>query len=197
MPNYLDNDCLIPQGSTLTYPNSDLYTSKSLGNGVFIAEKKDEPGDGEGEKSSEKSVRRRQKAEADVRPGTPDWLLKDENGSGSSRGSASSGKGLGMRPKSASRAALTTDSDSGWLNAIPIGLGDSVIPETRSGVRKSSSTPALQDQESSSSSTSLWPTSRWSLKTDLQALSSVAIRTPIFDGLPKPITGRWSKAALD
>lgn len=165
-----------------------------------------EAGDGDGEKSSEKSVRRRQKSDTDLRAaGTPEKMLKEENGGGSSGFSPLTGKGLAMRAKSASRAQLTAESDSGWLTPIPVGLGDSIITDaTLSGVRKSSSTPTLQGQEnayssssSSSSSSSVWPSSKWSLKTDLQAFSTAAITLPLFDGLPKPITGRRSKAALD
>ncbi|XP_044466902.1 uncharacterized protein LOC123196831 isoform X2 [Mangifera indica] len=151
-----------------------------------------EAGESEGEKSNEKSVRRRQKAEAD----TPERLLKEENGGGSNGFSSVTGKGLAMRPKSASRIALATDSESGWLNTIPVGLGDSVITDGPVGVRKSSSTPSFQDQDSSSSS--IWPTSKWSLKPDLQALSTAAaITRPLLNGLPKPVTGRRGKAALD
>ncbi|KAJ6764883.1 hypothetical protein OIU74_023704 [Salix koriyanagi] len=124
-----------------------------------------EPREGEGEKSNEKFVRRRQKADADPRAGTIEKLLKEENNGGS----------------------------SAFSN---LGLGDSIIADVSDGVRKSSSSPGLQDQENSNSS-SVWPTSKWSLKPDLQALSTAAISIPIFDGLPKPISGRRSKAALD
>lgn len=153
--------------------------------------------DGEGEKSDDKSVRRRQKAEVENGTVTPERMLKGENSGGSSGFSASTGKGLAMRPKSASRAVLPSESDSGWLNSIPVGLGDSIMTtDDVTVVRKSSSTPSLKDEDNNNA-TSVWPTSRWSLKTDLQALSSAAsITRPIFDGLPKPITGRW-KAALD
>ncbi|KAF3975221.1 hypothetical protein ACB098_04G059800 [Castanea mollissima] len=154
-----------------------------------------EPGDGEGEKSDEKPVRRRPKPEVDSGAGTPERLLKGENSGGSSGFSASTGKGLAMRPKSASRTTLFSDSESGWLNSIPVGLGDSIITDGLSTVRKSSSTSSLKDQETNNS-TSAWPTSKWSLKPDLQALSTAAIG-PIFDGLPKPISGRRNKAALD
>lgn len=154
-----------------------------------------EPCDGENEKSDEKSVRRRQKAEVDVVAGTPERSLKGENSGGSTGFSASTGKNLAMRPKSASRSVLQSDSESGWLGPIPVGLGDSIIPEGMVSVRKSSSTPSLKDQDNNNSA-SIWPTSRWSLKSDLQALSNAAITMPMFDGLPKPITGR-RKAALD
>ncbi|KAG6429379.1 hypothetical protein SASPL_107429 [Salvia splendens] len=55
------------------------------------------------------------------------------------------------------------------------------------------STLSLMDTDISALS-SLWETSKWSLKPDFQALSSAAL--PIFDGLPKPIS-RKNKAALD
>ncbi|KAL6175759.1 hypothetical protein ACLB2K_052398 [Fragaria x ananassa] len=153
--------------------------------------------DGEGEKSDDKSVRRRQKAEVENGNVTPERMLKGENSGGRSGFSASTGKGLAMRPKSASRAVLQSESDAGWLNSIPVGLGESIMTTDEvTVVRKSTSTPSLKEEENNSSA-SVWPTSRWSLKTDLQALSNAAsITRPIFDGLPKPITGRW-KTALD
>ncbi|KAH7550646.1 hypothetical protein JRO89_XS13G0237400 [Xanthoceras sorbifolium] len=197
-----DDDGLLLKASPISDPLSNRHKSRNLANG-FLDENSAvgdylalaEAGDGEGEKSNEKSVRRRQKSEAESRVFTPEKLLKEENGGGSSGYSAVTGKGLAMRPKSASRTSLATDSDSGWLNTIPVGLGDSILTDGLLGVRKSSSTPSFQDQDNSSSS--LWPTSKWSLKSDLQALSTVAITRPIFDGLPKPISGRRSKAALD
>ncbi|PKI36685.1 hypothetical protein CRG98_042915 [Punica granatum] len=77
------------------------------------------------------------------------------------------------------------------------GLGDLIGADSSlSSVRKSSSTSNLQDQETSSLS-SIWPTPRWSMKPDLQSLSTAAITRPIFDGLPKPLTTRRNKAALD
>ncbi|PQQ07962.1 Peptidoglycan-binding lysin domain [Prunus yedoensis var. nudiflora] len=107
----------------------------------------------------------------------------------------SNGQCLALRPKAANRTALGTDVEAGGMNPIPVGLGDSFITDGLSGVRKSSSTSNLQDHDSSSSAF-IWSTSKWSLKPDLQAFSTAAIRKPIFDGLPKPITGR-RKAALD
>ncbi|XP_050377187.1 uncharacterized protein LOC126794497 [Argentina anserina] len=153
--------------------------------------------DGEGDKSDDKSVRRRQKAEVENGNVTPERMLKGETSGGSHGFSASTGKGLAMRPKSASRAVLQSELDSGWSNSIPVGLGESIMTtDEATAVRKSSSTPSLKEEENNST-TSVWPTSRWSLKTDLQALSNAAsITRPIFDGLPKPITGRW-KTALD
>lgn len=148
-------------------------------------------GDGGSEKSDEKSVRRRQKADVDNGAGTPERISKEGNSSGSN-GSSSNGKAFSMRPKSASRATLLPESESGWLDSIPVGLGESIFTDGFSGVRKSSSASSLREQEKNNSATA-WPTSKWSLKPDLQA----AISKPIFDGLPIPITGRRSKTALD
>ncbi|XP_038686897.1 uncharacterized protein LOC119986411 isoform X2 [Tripterygium wilfordii] len=141
--------------------------------------------DGEGEKSNEKSVRRRQKADTDSRLGTPERLLKEENSGGRNGFSPLTGKSLAMRPKSASRTSLTTDIETGWSTSIVVGMGDAVITDGPAGVRKSSSTPSMQDPDNNGSS-SVWSTSKWSLKPDLQAIP-----------IPNPITGRKSKAALD
>ncbi|KAG2701780.1 hypothetical protein I3843_06G055800 [Carya illinoinensis] len=145
------------------------------------------------DKCCEKMLRRRQKSEADFTHHTPEMLL--ENNSNTGGFLAKTGKGLALRPKAASRTT-TSDSEAGGLNPIPIGLGDSVVSDDFSGVKKSSSTSSLQDQDYSSAS-SIWTTTRWSLKPDLQALSTAAIAKPIFDGLPKPTPGRRNKAALD
>lgn len=184
---------LLPKASPISEPASNQdHKSQILGNGFFgengmvAAEIPiSEAGEGEGERSNEKSVRRRQKSEADSGAGTL------ENSGGSSGFSSITGKGLGLRPKSASRTLLSADAESCWMNAFPVGLGDSIMAEGLTSVRKSSSTPSLQEHDQNNSS-SVWPTS-WSLKPDLQALSA----RPIFDGLPKPMTGRRNKAALD
>uniref|UniRef100_A0A2P2J5T3 Uncharacterized protein LOC8264497 n=1 Tax=Rhizophora mucronata TaxID=61149 RepID=A0A2P2J5T3_RHIMU len=183
-------------------PYHSYFKSRNLDNGFVsdtgaVAEYVPlaEAGDGEAEKSSEKSVRRRQKADSDSRSGRPESLFKEEANVGSSDVTPVTGKGLTVRPKSASRATLVTDSEPRWLNSFPVGLGESIISNGLAGVRKSSSTPSLQEQESTASS--VWPTPKWNLKTDLQALSTAAITIPIFDGLSKPISSRRSKAALD
>ncbi|KAL2999244.1 hypothetical protein AAZX31_09G149400 [Glycine max] len=150
-----------------------------------------EIGDAGAEKSDEKSVRRRQKAEVDNGASTPEKIMKEGNGNGSN-GFSSTGKTLAMRPKSASRAALFPESESGWLDSIPVGLGESIFTDGFSGVRKSSSASSLREQEKNNSAAA-WPPAIWGLKPDLQA----AISKPIFDGLPIPISGRRSKAALD
>ncbi|AES76360.1 putative LysM domain-containing protein [Medicago truncatula] len=138
--------------------------------------------DGGGDRSDEKSVRRRQKADVDNGGTTPERLFKEGNNSNGSNGSSSNGKTFSMRPKSASRASLFPESsDSGWLDSISVGLGDSIFVDGLSGVRKSSSASSLREQEKYNSAATAWPT----------------ISKPIFDGLPIPITGRRSKTALD
>lgn len=148
--------------------------------------------DGETDRWSDKLIRRRQKSEVDFSR-TPEMLLEDNSGN-SGGFSAITGKQLALRQKAASRTALTSDAEISILNPIPVGLGDSFITDGFSGVRKSSSTPSLQDPESSSSISSR-SASKW--RSEIQGFSTSAIAKPIFDGLPKPITGRKSKAALD
>lgn len=75
--------------------------------------------------------------------------------------------GLALRPKAAASRGGVADSEASSINPCA------------NIVRRSSSTSNLQDSDSSTF-TSLWPITR-----------------PIFDGLPKPITGRRNKAALD
>lgn len=201
--DYFD-DRLLPKASPISDPSSNLHQNSRNSIDGFLPQNGAvaeygllaEPGDGEAEKSDEKSVRRRQKAEVDTGAGTPERLLKGENSGESSGFSVSTGKGLAMRPKSASRTTLLTDSESGWLSAIPLGFGDPIIADGLAAVRKSSSASSLKDQETNNSA-SAWPTSKWSLKPDLQALSTASITRPIFDGLPNPISGRRNKAALD
>ncbi|PIN25106.1 hypothetical protein CDL12_02158 [Handroanthus impetiginosus] len=146
---------------------------------------------GSSDKWIDKLLGRPKKCEADFTSSPPEKLLKDENSS-SSAISAITGKGLALRPKSASRTVPAgVDGESG--GPLPISLGDSFLTDNVNGVRKSSSTSSLQDSDNGPLS-SIWPASKWSLRPDFQALSSAAI--PIFDGLPKPV-GRRNKAALD
>jgi hypothetical protein len=131
-------------------------------------------------------LRRRQTSDADLTARTPEKMM--EEGGGSCGFSASAGKGLALRPKAASvtlRGSSGTDFDSGF----PSNGGDYVVVDNSSSVRKSSSTPSLQDTENGSGS-SMWITSKWSLKPE-------AISRPIFDGLPKPMTSRKNKTAVD
>lgn len=201
--HYLE-DGPFPSASLISNPSlSHHRKSKSLvtalldENGVIagivpVAEARD----GDSDRWSEKLVRRRQKSEADFTSNTPEMLL--ENNSNSGGFSAITGKGLALRPKAANRTTSISDAEASGLIPIPIGLGDSVMTEGLSGVRKSSSTSSLQEQDNNSSS-SIWSSTRWSLKPDLQSLSTATITKPIFDGLPKPkpIIGRRNKAALD
>uniref|UniRef100_A0A2P2MZM3 LysM domain-containing protein n=1 Tax=Rhizophora mucronata TaxID=61149 RepID=A0A2P2MZM3_RHIMU len=155
-----------------------------------------EPRESDNEKYSDKFLRRRLKSEADFNSHSPELLMRNDDNSRDAS-LAITGKGLALRSKATSRNTLPlTDSGAGGLASIPIAPGDSLVADNGfSGVRKSSSTSSLQDQDGNSSS--LWPTSKWSLAPDLQALTAATIARPIFDGLPKPLTGRRNKAALD
>ncbi|OAY63519.1 LysM and putative peptidoglycan-binding domain-containing protein 2 [Ananas comosus] len=98
--------------------------------------------------------------------------------------SRKAGKGLALRPKSGSRPDIDL-SQQNLVSLVDPSLIDGLLT-----VRKSSSTSNLQDSDSSSS---IWSSSKWSLKPDTFAW-------PIFDGLPKPAkpaTARRNKAALD
>ncbi|XP_020205114.1 uncharacterized protein LOC109790380 isoform X3 [Cajanus cajan] len=183
-------------------PLSRHRKSKSLVNVILegIMEKSDgspaaETREVNSSKWNDKLVQRRQRSVADFSR-IPELLLREDN---SSIGGLSSrtGKGLALRPKAASRTAVTADSEPIGVSPVQMGMGDvSLNDGSSAGVRKSSSTSCLQDQDNSGSS-SIWPTSMWILKPDLQALSTATIGKPIFDGLPKPLTGRKNKAALD
>ncbi|KAF3544910.1 hypothetical protein DY000_02000356 [Brassica cretica] len=110
-----------------------------------------------------------------------------------SNGSLNHGSKASSRTSLSSAESETTSN----FNPVPINLMDAPVSDTFSSVRKSSSASSLQDPDGSngSSSLSLWPTSKWSLKPDL--LTPAAITSSIFDGLPKPLTGRRNKAAMD
>lgn len=136
-------------------------------------------------------VRRRQKSEADFNSRAPEMLLKGDTSNGGF--SKITSKGLALRPKAASRTT-SGDGETGSQSSISTAVGEFSLIDSLSGVKKSSSTPSFQDSDSNSS---IWPTVNWSLKPDLQALSTVAITRPIFDGLPKPITSRKNKTAVD
>ncbi|XP_022725682.1 uncharacterized protein LOC111282041 [Durio zibethinus] len=166
-------------------------------NGEVVAEimSAGEAREGEPDKSNEKLIRRRQKSEADFTAHTPERLLKEDNASGGGF-STITAKGLALRSKAASRTNSGADAEVSGFNPTPSVLGDDCMVDGFSVVRKSSSTSSLQDQDSSNLS-SLWPATKWSLKPDLQTLSTVGITRPIFDGLPKPMSGRKNKAALD
>lgn len=194
--HYLEDGPFYKSSPLANPPLSLQRKSKSVANG-FMSENgvptnhlstKDTRDNGS-DRWFEKLVRRRQKSETDFTH-TPEMLLKEENSNGGWF-SAVTGKGLALRPKSANRTLSGADAEASSISPSPIGLGDSLLNDSASVVRKSSSTSNLQDSDSGTLS------SLWNLKPDFQAISTAAITKPIFDGLPKPITGRRNKAALD
>ncbi|XP_073130713.1 uncharacterized protein [Henckelia pumila] len=200
--HYLEDVSFAKSSPTLNPPLSHHRKSKSVANG-FVTEKSDlisqamsqTAEDSHSENWIMKLVKSRHKSEADFTFRTPEKLLKEENSSGSAI-SVVTGKGLALRPKSASRTVSGgVDAEAGGPNTIPSGSGDSLFSDNDNGVRKSSSASSLDDSDTSGLS-SIWPASKWSLKPDFQALSNAVIASPIFDGLPKPM-GRRNKAALD
>ncbi|KAK8951180.1 F-box protein [Platanthera zijinensis] len=130
----------------------------------------------------EQSIRRRPRADDDPSLHTPEFLLREESSVGVFTGRA--GKGLALRPKPGSRTELEEGRRQNSVSSCDSpATGDAFL-----SVRKSSSASNLSESESSSSS--IWQTSKWSLKPDV-------IARPIFDGLPNPIASWRSKAALD
>ncbi|XP_071695121.1 uncharacterized protein [Rutidosis leptorrhynchoides] len=130
------------------------------------------------DKSIEKLVRRR-KSEVDLNNRTPEMLPKTANGS-------------------------TNELELGSPFMIPLGSSDSSMTHAFNGVRKSSSAPTFQQSEAVNNSntnspprSSIWLTSMLNFKADLQGLSIASIASPLFDGLPKPTSGRKNKAARD
>ncbi|VFQ66783.1 unnamed protein product [Cuscuta campestris] len=202
---YLDDN---DPPSPISNPALGLHRKcKSVANGFMTEngqlvdhESNQETKDSGSNRLCDKSFRRRQKSETDFSR-TQEMLMKEDNSSSGGFTGITPSKGLALRPNPASRTASLANGESSLINPIPFVLGDSPIADISSldRVRKSSSASNLQDSDSSSSSStlaSLWPTSKWSL-TDFQALSTSAITRSIFDGLPKPISGRRNKAALD
>ncbi|CAL9079822.1 lysM domain containing protein [Musa troglodytarum] len=168
-----DDELLYKKSPTSDPPPSRHRKSRSLMNG-FSLENGDLAVFEAGENSDiERSIRRRQKTDA------PELFLQDSNGGFSGR----TGKGIAPRPKSGYRI----DTDVGRSSALP--NGDYVKNEGLASVRKSSSASCLQSQDFDNVS-SMWPMSKWSLKSDVLA-------RPIFDGLPKSMTVRRNKAARD
>ncbi|XP_024994482.1 uncharacterized protein LOC112527870 [Cynara cardunculus var. scolymus] len=197
---------------TSTLPLGLHRKSKSEANGFSKTHAMDNVpvanGKGAGiDKSIEKLVRRR-KSEVDLNNHTLEMLLKHDNNNTTTSSSrivlsTSAGKGLALRQKTANRT--TIESEAGSSNMFPVGSRDSSIVQAFNGVRKSSSAPSFQHSEthnnnsnnnntSSPSSSLFWPISILNFTADLQALSTT---TPIFDGLPRPVSGRKNKAARD
>ncbi|XP_010493427.1 PREDICTED: uncharacterized protein LOC104770665 [Camelina sativa] len=197
--HFQDNDqYLTPLPATNT-PLSHHRKSRSLVDAV-LAEVNQSPNYlkavGRREVNSDKPMTRRQKSEADFNSRAPELLMKEDNRSCSSGGfSAIAGKGLALRSKASSRTNLSADTDTGNVNSTPINLMDAPVGDSFSSVRKSFSASSLQETNCNSNGSSKWPTSKWTLKPDL--LTQAAMASSIFDGLPKPLTGRRIKKAVD
>ncbi|KAK8947491.1 hypothetical protein KSP40_PGU013875 [Platanthera guangdongensis] len=124
---------------------------------------------------SDTSIRRRPKTDPEPSRHAPEILLKEESHGGR-------GNGLALRPKPGSRG----DGES-WGQNFVCG-GDSLFADVRVSVRKSPSTTNLNEIDSGSS---IWPTSKWSLKADI-------VVRPVIDGHSKPLAGRRNyKAAIN
>ncbi|KAH9620723.1 hypothetical protein KSS87_022579 [Heliosperma pusillum] len=185
--SYQENEGFSTSSSLMNPPLSQHRRSRSVANGLKAEgdELTNDVDTGYLKWIDKLSIRPRKTEETR----TPEKLLKEENGSGGWF-SAITGKGLALRTKVASRSNLASEVDGHGENGFPSSLGESIVGENSSGVRKSTSTPSLPDSDGNGIG-SLWP--NWSLTPDFQA----AFANPIFDGLPKPITGRKGKAALD
>lgn len=197
LSNNGDNQYLRPFPSTNT-PLNHHRKSRSLVNALLEEVNQSPDNNTPQEPYSDKFMRSRQKSEADFSTRTPELLLKEENGSSNGGFLSIAGKGLALRSKASSRTNLSAESETGNFNPVPINLMDAPVSDSFCSVRKSSSASSLQDPDGNSNnngSLSLWPTSKWSLKPDL--LTPAAITSSIFDGLPKPLTGRKNKTALD
>ncbi|KAG6575718.1 LysM and putative peptidoglycan-binding domain-containing protein 2, partial [Cucurbita argyrosperma subsp. sororia] len=149
-------------------------------------------------KGSEKLVRRRQKSMADFSIAADSVFNKTYISNGECFSMTT--KNLDVRLDGGSRINATSNGVTEVSKLTPI-LTDDVGGGSFMGSngmmiggRRSSSTCNLQDTEKGNSSSSMWSTS-WSLKTDLQALSTAMVTKSIFDGLPRSTT-RY-KASMD
>ncbi|CAN8298709.1 unnamed protein product [Cochlearia groenlandica] len=182
LSNNGDNQYLRPFPST-NIPLNHHRKSRSLAN-ALLEEVNNQ------ESYSDKFRTRRQKSEADFSSRTPELLLKEESSSSNGGFLSIAGKGLALRLKASSRNNLSAESEMCSFNQVPINLMDGPVSDSFCSVRKSSSASSIQDPDSNtnnSSSLSLWP--------DL--LTPAAITSSIFDGLPKPLSGRKNKTAMD
>ncbi|KAF8031530.1 hypothetical protein BT93_D0675 [Corymbia citriodora subsp. variegata] len=152
--------------------------------------------DSEGKGSNTRYTWNYQETEAGSPNATPEELLKEENGGGNSSFLATRGKALALRAKPANRTSLATDAESNWTNPIREAAGDDMIANEHLGLQKASSVSSLRIQEATDSS-SIWQTSKWSLKPDLPLFSAASLTGPIGLALPISISGWRSKAALD
>lgn len=188
--HYLEDGPFDNPPSCMTPSLSIHEKSKSIANGFKL-----ENGvltDGVSVPESDNFSRRRPKSETDFTSRAPEKLLKeDPNSNGFS---ILAGKGLALRPKAATRTLSGADVETVVQDCLSTAVGDFSLLNSLTGVKKSYSTPSLQDSDNSSS---IWPIINWSLKQEFQALSTAAVTRPIFDGLPKPATGRRNKTAVD
>lgn len=125
---------------------------------------------------TDKSVRRRQRADADPF-GVSEAVVKDESQSLLGR------MVRGLTPKQ----LLVSYTDTESARQSTSSLEESLVGNGFLAVRKSSSTPSLQESENDSVWTS---SSKWTSKPD-------TVTRPIFYGLSKQISVWRSKAALD
>ncbi|XP_076889151.1 uncharacterized protein LOC143539832 [Bidens hawaiensis] len=181
----LHNQKRVGEGFEMTNTPLGLHRkSKSEANGFSKISKTDKVAAG-ADKSIEKLVRRR-KSEVDLNNRTPEDFAA-------------------LQPNMANHT--TTELEPGAPDMVPLGLSskDSSVAQGFSGVRKSSSAPTFLPSETNNNSnnntspvtSSVWPVSWLNFTADLQAMSIAAIASPLFDGLPKPTSGRKNKTARD
>ncbi|CAM8918626.1 unnamed protein product [Rhodiola kirilowii] len=114
-----------------------------------------------------------EKTETDMLPctPTPEKILKTHAGSGSSSFSPITGKGLALRPKSASRTNLAADAES----------GSGMLTSTTSGM---SDLFAGDDEiDNGGNSVPIWSNTRWSLKPEILSIPTPSIPKPLLNGL--------------
>lgn len=166
-----------------SYANVYLAHPDELNDNINVADvRKSEPNNW-----NKKLVRRRQKSEANFASQPPETVLEENGSSDGLVVSPITGKSLSPRHKSTYRSVSAAEAMKTGLSPAPFVLGDSLLGDQISGVRKSSSTSNLEHQSP------IWPASKW----DLQVLSTVAIAKPILDGLPNTMSGRRNKTAVD
>ncbi|KAL8254195.1 hypothetical protein R6Q59_032416 [Mikania micrantha] len=180
---------VIDEGFEMSHINTPLgfhRNSKSKANGFSKICKTDNvPVSNKGAAGSDKAIEklvRRRKSEVDLNNRTPEDLAA-------------------LLPKTANHTA--TEPEPGAPNMIPLSSKDSSVAQALSGVRKSSSAPTFIQSETNNTSitsptpSSIWPISLLNFATDIQTMSISAIASPLFDGLPKPTSGRKNKTARD
>ncbi|GLJ32854.1 hypothetical protein SUGI_0661820 [Cryptomeria japonica] len=175
-----DEDLLMKFEVDFTGEDSTRSKTNGIHNMGFVAD----AGYNETEKTNESSVRRRSKGDGtDYSLGSTESVLKQEAGL-TGRG----GKGLSLRPKSGGKVSLASDTTGATDHPFMVSdphMADAFVV----GVRRSSSTPSLQDSGKISPSRS---STRW-----VAGELTSAVAKPLFEAIPRPSNGRWNKAALD